>query len=149
MLFSIPALLIALLLEGTVTTIPLVLVVLLCLTIIRRDAIVFPVAFLAGFVLDIMVIRTLGTSSIFFTLMLFMILLYQRKYEINSYPFVFFASLFGSIGYSLFFERGSFLMDALIGSFVALLFFAFLRFFNKDLKSQNANFNYTSRMSKL
>lgn len=146
--FFITALFIALFLEGTVTTLPLVLIVLLCLTIYRRDAIVFPVAFVSGIILDILIVQTIGVSSLFFAVMICMILLYQRKYEINSYPFVFFASLLGSFGYLLLFERGSFLIDGFVGSIIALLFFASFRFFNKDLKSQSSNLKFTSQMSK-
>lgn len=127
--FFIPALLIALLLEGTITTIPLVLIVLLCLTILRRDGIVFPLALLAGILLDVLTIRTLGASSVFFTIMLFMILLYQRKYEINSYPFVAAAAFVGALVYLSLFGRGNLILDSLLGSFIALLFFAGFRFF--------------------
>lgn len=146
--FFIPALIITLLLEGTITTLPLVLVVLLCLTIIRRDAMVFPVAFIAGFVLDVMAIRTLGTSSIFFTVMLFLILLYQRKYEINSYPFVGAAAFLGSLGYLVILGYQSWFIQSVLSGIVALSLFMTLRFFYKGLKSQNSNLKFTSQMSK-
>src|SRR5258706_10781636 len=84
-------------LEGTVTTLPLVLIYLLCLTIWKRDAVVFPIAFVGGLLLDILVVRAIGVSSLFFVIFVFLALLYQRKYEINSYPFVAFASFLGSI----------------------------------------------------
>jgi len=126
--FFFTTLLLALLLEGTVTTLPLVLIVLLCLTIFRRDAIVFPVAFLAGILLDILTVQTIGVSSLFFTVMLFMILLYQRKYEINSYPFVAAAAFLGSFGFLFVFGRGNVFLDTIVNVFAALILFALLRF---------------------
>lgn len=142
--FFLATLFIALLLEGAVTTLPLVLIVLLCLTIYRRDGIVFPIAFAAGLILDIMTIRVLGASSIFFSLILFMILLYQRKYEINSYPFVTVSSFFGALGYLLVFGYANWFMQSVLSSIVAVLLFMPLRFFNKDLTSQNSKLKYTT-----
>ena len=138
--FFIASLIIALILEGTVTTLPLVLIVLLCLTILRRDGIVFPIAFFAGLMLDVMTIRILGASSLFFTIMLFMILLYQRKYEINSYPFVGFAAFLASLGFLLLFERGNFLLDPLVNAFIALLLFAAVRFFTTKSQVQDTKY---------
>jgi rod shape-determining protein MreD len=139
MFFFIAALLLALFLEGTVTTLPLVLIVLLCLTIYRRDAIVFPLAFLAGIVLDILTVQTLGVSGLFFIVMFFMILLYQRKYEINSYPFVAAAAFLGSVGFLLVFGRGTF-FDAVINVFAGLLLFALVRFLAIKYKLQETKY---------
>lgn len=138
--FFTVSLLFALLLEGTVTTFPLVLVVLLCFTAITKNTVAFPVAFIAGMFLDILTIRTIGVSSIFFMVFLFMILLYQRKYEINSYPFVFFASFLGSLGFLLLSGRGNFFLDSLISSFIALLMFASVRFFSTKYEVQNTKY---------
>jgi rod shape-determining protein MreD len=133
--FFTATLLLALLLEGTVTTMPLVLIVLLCLTIFKRDGIVFPVAFFAGIVLDILTVQTLGINGLLFTIMIFMILLYQRKYEINSYPFVATAAFLGSLGFLLAFGRGNF-FDVVVNVFIALTLFALVRFFSIKYKLQ-------------
>ncbi len=140
--FFIAALLLALLFEGTVTTLPLVLIVLLCLTISRRDAIVFPVAFFVGIILDILTVQTIGVSSLFFTVILFMILLYQHKYEINTYPFVAAAAFLGSLGFLLLLGRGNFLLDSIINMFVALLFFASLR--HRERRKERGDLGYKS-----
>src|SRR5579859_116016 len=96
-------LIIATFLEGTVTTLPLVLICLLCLTIFFRNLYLFIAAFFVGILLDAFALRELGETSIFFLLLIFLILLYQRKYEINSYPFVLIASFVGSLLYLLLF----------------------------------------------
>lgn len=131
MVFFIPALLIALLLEGTVTTLPLVLIVLLCWTSIRRDANVFSVAFFAGIMLDIVALHTIGQSSLFFTIMIFLVFLYQRKYEINSYPFVVFATFFGSLVFLFITGQGNWFLQSFISAFFAFIIFGLVRFFAK------------------
>jgi len=121
----------AIFLEGSVTTLPLVLICILCLTIFKRKAIIFPIAFLAGLILDILTVRVLGSASIYYLVFIFLILLYQRKYEINSYPFVAAATFLGSFGFLIIFNRGNLLLDPLFSSLVALVFFAGLRFIDK------------------
>jgi cell shape-determining protein MreD len=127
MFFLLPLLIIAIFLEGTVTTLPLVLVCLLCLTIIRRDWVVFPAAFVAGLLLDTLLVHKVGGASIFFLLYVFLIFLYQRKYEINSYPFVFTASFFGSLLFLLVFGFSNIFSQAVISSLIAVVLFAILR----------------------
>src|SRR5882672_9795610 len=92
---------IALFLEGTVTNLPLVFVTLIVLTIAMRNLFLFVLAFFSGIFLDTFALRPLGETSIFLLLCVFLMLLYQRKYEINSYPFVFLASFVGSLIYLL------------------------------------------------
>lgn len=125
--FLIVSLFIAVLLEGSVTTLPLVLIVLLCLTIVRRDAIVFSLAFIAGIFLDIVTVQTIGRSSLFFTVMVFLILLYQRKYEINSYPFVFFACLVGSFVFLFMMGIGNIIGQAIVSGALAVILFGIVK----------------------
>lgn len=97
MLISLVLLLaVALLLESTVTTLPLVLVLLLCFATIKRDTSIFIIAFCVGIFFDIVTLRPVGVASMFFLTFLFLVFLYQRKYEIESYPFVIMASFVGS-----------------------------------------------------
>jgi cell shape-determining protein MreD len=127
MLFFLLLLIILILIEGTITTLPLVLVCLLCLTIYKREAIVFPIAFLSGLFLDILRVNFAGASSVFFIVFVFLILLYQKKYEINSYPFVAFAGFLGSLGYLGIFGGGNLFIQPLISSGAAVVLFAALR----------------------
>jgi uncharacterized membrane protein YjjP (DUF1212 family) len=71
--------------------------------------------------------------------MFFMILLYQRKYEINSYPFVAAAAFLGSVGFLLVFGRGTF-FDAVINVFAGLLLFALVRFLAIKYKLQETKY---------
>lgn len=123
MLILIPLLIISVFLEGTVTTLPLVLLLLLCLTILKRDVVIFPIAFFAGLILDALLVHHMGGASIFFLLFVLLIFLYQRKYEINSYPFVFVASFLGSWIFLMIFGYGNVLGQSLISSFIAFCLF--------------------------
>ena len=78
----------ALLLETTLFTIPLVLISLLSLTVIYRENFLFLFSFIFGIFLDLILFKTIGSSSLFFTLFLFLVLLYQRKFEIKTASFV-------------------------------------------------------------
>jgi len=114
----------ALILEASLTTIPFVFLCLLCLTVLLRENWLFAFAFFFGILLDLVSFKTLGTSSAFFVIFLFLVLLYQRKFEIATNTFVFFASFLGSLG--LLFLLGynnSIILQSLISSFIGLLLF--------------------------
>ncbi len=123
MFLLIPLLILAILLEGTVTTIPLILVCLLLLTILRRGAFVFLTAFFAGLVWDVLTLHRVGGASIFLLVFVFLILLYQRKYEINSYPFVFASSFLGGLLFLTIFGNSGAISEALVGSMIAGVLF--------------------------
>jgi cell shape-determining protein MreD len=48
----------------------------------------FIVAFLAGLLLDVFLLRPLGESSVYFLIVLFLIFMYEKKYEVNSLLFM-------------------------------------------------------------
>src|SRR6266700_5012533 len=100
-LFLTILLLMLTIIEGTITTLPLVLIFLLLLAIRRRDEVVFVVAFISGLVLDILRLHTVGGTSLFLLCFLFLVLLYERKYEIDSLPFVILAAFVGTVGFGL------------------------------------------------
>ena len=123
-------LIISIFLEGTVTSLPLVFLCLLCLTILLRDSWLFLVAFLAGIFLDTFALRPLGESSIFFLIVVFLILLYQRKYEINTYPFVLIASFVGSLIFLIIFAYNAAVILASVSAIIAILLFMLIRIVN-------------------
>ena len=129
--FLLILLILSVILEGTVTALPLTVVILLCLTIVRRDAMVFLLAFIAGIFLDTLALRPLGGSSIFLITFIFLMLLYQRKYEIYSYQFVLAGSFLGAILFLLIFGYEYPFWLAIGGSFLAAILFGVIRFHAK------------------
>ena len=110
--------------EGAVTSLPLILIFLLCAMIIKKNLALFPIAFFAGILLDILQVRTVGSTSIYFLICLFLVLLYQKKYEINSYPFVAAAGFLGSAGFLLLFGSGNILIQSIFSVCFAVLLYA-------------------------
>ena len=91
--------LLALVIEGVLTSVPLSFIVLLTFFILKREAYIFYMAFLAGIILDMLSIRPIGISSSYFLVVLFAVLLYERKFETQTIIFVALASFFGSLGF--------------------------------------------------
>lgn len=85
-------LIIAVLLEGSVTTIPLTINSIIILYVITRSNFLFGLASILGIFLDLMSVRTVGISSLLFFLLFFLIIIYERKFEIQTTPFIFFSS---------------------------------------------------------
>ena len=120
---SLIVLTILIFLEGAVTTLPLTLIFLLCFTILKRDARVFPVAFFAGILLDLLKVRMVGATSVILIIVVFLVLLYQRKYEIDSYPFVAAAGFLGAIGFIILFGTGNIFMQGLLSSLLGIFLY--------------------------
>ena len=123
-----------------VTTLPLVLIVLLCLYIVFERPMVFALAFFTGLFLDLFLVRFLGQTSLFFVIFLITVLLYEKKFEIKTKPFVFFAGFLGSLLYLLIYSNDYVFGQALVSSVIALLLFQFLiRNLKFEMKSKFEN----------
>lgn len=127
-------LIIATFLEGTMVALPLVLVCLLCFATVQKDASIFLLAFFAGLLLDILTLHPPGLSSLFFILILFLVFLYQRKYEINSYPFIILASFIGSWIFLSIFGYSNVIIRSGISAAFAVCLFGVLQFVTKRKK---------------
>lgn len=90
---------IALILEASLTTIPFVFLVLLVFMVLSKGNWLFAFGFIFGLLLDLVGFRTLGLSSAFFVIYLFLVLLYQSKFEIETYFFVLISAFLGSFIY--------------------------------------------------
>lgn len=121
----------ALLFETTLTTIPLVLVSLICLTVIYRENLLFLFAFFFGFLLDLILFKTIGLSSLFFIIFLFLVLLYQRKFEIKTISFVLISTFLGSFLYLFIFSyHDSIILQSVTSAIIGLIIFIFLKKLN-------------------
>ena len=123
---------ILLLLEAIFTSIPLVLTALLLFYIWKGNASVFMGAFFAGIVLDIFSLRTPGITSLFLLVFLGIVMLYERKFEIQTFPFVLSASFIGSFIYLLAFGYSQILTQGAFAAFVSgMLCMVFAAFFQR------------------
>lgn len=111
------------------TTLPFSAGVLVILYVWHRDSFVFFVAFILGLILDSLFVRDLGRTSFFFLVFLFVLFLYERKFEVNSLLFVFIASFIGGLSYLIFFGYSSIFLQALVSSLFAVVLFFVIRVF--------------------
>jgi cell shape-determining protein MreD len=121
-------LVIALILESTLTTIPFVFLCLLVFMVLTRASWMFIFAFIFGLLLDCVGFKTLGLSSGFFLIVLFLVLLYQSKFEIQTNPFILVASLLGSLGYLILMGYGQNLLpETILSSVLGLALFKIIK----------------------
>lgn len=108
---------------STLTTIPIIVAVILCFTVVSKNLKVFIAAVLGGLLIDVFLLRVLGSTSLFLVIFAFMIFLYQRRFEIHTLPFVFLACFIGSFFYLMVFGYDQVLIQALVNSAIAALLF--------------------------
>jgi len=123
-------------LESSVTTLPLVFLTLLCLAVLTRKEGIFVVAFIAGIALDASSFRVLGQSSLYFILYIFLVFLYERKFEISTKYFIFIASFLGSFGFLIIFSYNNIVLQSLMSSVIGILIFTILSRFHKDIEKK-------------
>ena len=127
-------LLLALIFEVSLTTIPFIFLVLLCLIVIIKQSWLFAAAFVFGLLFDILSFKTIGSSSAFLVLFLFLVLLYQGKFEITTGYFVAIASFFGSFLFLLVSGYTHLiLIQAIFSSMIGLILFKTIQKFSKSL----------------
>lgn len=124
-------LLIMVLIEATFITIPLVLIFLINFLVIEKKSWVFPAAFCFGLMLDILTLRYLGSTSLFFVTFLFIINLYERKFETSNLFFVLFASFVGSFFYLTIFGIRLAFSQSVIASITGFLIFYLMTLISK------------------
>src|SRR5689334_21830140 len=90
-------------LEATIIQLPLTLLLLLVITIFYRSEWSFIFAIAIGIILDSLLFRPIGETSLFFCVFLFLVFLYEQKFELKTPAFGVFMSLFGSLFYFLLF----------------------------------------------
>jgi cell shape-determining protein MreD len=122
--------------EGSLTTMPLTLIFLLCLTVMKRHEWILPLAFMSGIILDIFSFRPIGISSLFFITYIFLLLMYQRKYETATLPFVIIAAMMGSILYLIMNRESSILIQGIISTALAGVCFTLYRNFTHTHSSE-------------
>ncbi|MBI2031981.1 MAG: hypothetical protein HYT08_05200 [Candidatus Levybacteria bacterium] len=134
-IFLIIFIIFLILLEASITTIPLVLLAILLISVISKKSWIFLLAFSAGLMIDLIKLNPIGKTSLFLTIFLFIVLLYDKKFEIRTVPFVFMASFLGSIAYLIFFGYRDILFQAITSSIIGILSFIAVK---KIMKSDSS-----------
>ena len=142
MWFFVILLLISMLLQALVTTLPLVILFFLNAAVVTKETWIFPASFFAGLVLDALLLNPMGTTSLFLAIFLFIVLLYDKKYDIQTFPFVFLASFTGSLIYFVAVSHvPNIFTQAIISAIISTLSFWILVVFNKIGVKERISFN--------
>lgn len=127
LILSIITLFLFTLFETTITTAPLILIILLIMAVVSKKSWIFPIAFAEGLFLDLLSFDTVGKTSVFFAIFLLIVLLYDRKFEIRTLPFVLISSFFGSLFYLIFLNYQSIFVQAVFSSIIAAILFLLVK----------------------
>ncbi len=125
------SLVITVLLEATVTTLPLVLLIILFLSVVNRSNEVFAIAFFAGLFLDLLTLGRFGFSSLYFTVFVFIIYTYQNKFEIETLHFITIFSFLGSLIYLFIQGVGFAILQSVFATIIAASSFIAYKKLNK------------------
>ncbi|MBI2621835.1 MAG: hypothetical protein HYW63_04315 [Candidatus Levybacteria bacterium] len=125
------SLVIAILFETTLTSLPLTLLMLIFAAVALRNNWVFALAFFGGLLLDILKLGTAGVSSLFFVVMVMIIFAYQKKLEIASVNFILIAGLIGSFSYLFLTQTTHLFIQVFLSTVLITLSFFVFKKFNK------------------
>jgi len=114
---------------GGITTLPLSIGLLTVDAVVFRKPWVFSLALGLGLFSDLTTMGILGYSSLLFTLYVFLVFLYERKFETRTVVFVFISTFVGSAIYLTLFAYRIIWSQALINAIIwAFLFKAISKF---------------------
>jgi hypothetical protein len=121
-------LILAFVLEGTITTLPLVLISFLILTIFLRAKFLFWLALVVGILMDVFLLRPFGLTSLLLVIFLLVTFLYEKKFESSTGYFILIFAFLGSMVYLLFLGSQSFFLQSIFAAFLAFLVFKILMY---------------------
>jgi hypothetical protein len=109
-----------------ISTIPFAVGLLVICAVLFKKPWVFFLAFGLGLYLDLITVNVLGTMGLVLTVIVFLVRLYERKFEIKTATFVFIATFLGSVFYLWIFDYPMVFLQALVGTLLTVLVFKLL-----------------------
>ncbi|MBI2034979.1 MAG: hypothetical protein HYT11_04570 [Candidatus Levybacteria bacterium] len=113
-------------LEAFFTTVPLVYIFLLVFFIRTKSVLVFFITFFLGTLLDILALRPYGQTSMIYLVIFFLVLLYERKYELIAAPFVFLSSFFGALFLLMLYGYSNPFIQSVLAAIIGVMFFSMM-----------------------
>lgn len=120
---------------GGITTIPFSVGLLAVSAVVFKKSWVFFWALGLGIFADLILIRPLGYTGLALTIFVFLIRLYERKFETQTAAFVFFSTILGSLAYLMIFGYNNVLLQSFTNALIAILLFKILHFGKLRTKS--------------
>ena len=94
---DIALILFAFFIQAVFSSLPFGLIVLFVLLVIKKDPYIFVAAFIFGILLDIFLLRIIGSTAVFYMAFLFFVNLYEKKIESENVFFVVVFTFLGSL----------------------------------------------------
>lgn len=116
-----------------VTTIPFSIGLMTIFAVLLKRSWLFFLALGLGLFLDLIALRTLGYASLALTIFVFILFLYERKFETRTAAFVFISSFFGSTFYLMIFGYNNIFLQSLASSLLAVLAFKIIQNSTKSI----------------
>lgn len=143
MFFLIILFAISIILESSVTTVPLVLILLINFAVATKKSSSFFIAFFCGLILDSLTGNHLGASSAFYLIVLAIVFLYERKFDIQTFPFIFISSFLAGFSYLVFFSSRFIIWQSFVGAGIGvLLFFLIIAADRFNIRSKSISLEY-------
>lgn len=120
----------SLIFEGTFVSVPFFVVSVVLTAVIFRSQRMIVTVFLLSILYDVITLSQIGQTSMFSLLLIVLILLYERKFETKTLPFVFFMSLIASSLYLLLFGSYAFFIQLAISVLYGTVAFFILERFH-------------------
>lgn len=122
----------SLLLQSVFLSVPIIVPVALTSFVVYKNPQIFPIAFIAGIILDLLLLNPLGMTSLFLSALLFSASLYSRKFEIDTIHFVGLFSFVGSIVYLLLTNSSTVFLKGLACAVLGIIVYLVLSHLNKS-----------------
>lgn len=132
---------ISILLESTLITLPLTLLIIIFASVVIKKNDIFILAFFSGLFLDILRLGTVGLSSAYFVVIVMVIFAYHKKLEITSLHFVLLITLFGVLGYLLLVGVNHIIFQSLVSTMLITISFFVSKKTNKKARSAIRSIN--------
>lgn len=125
-----------------ITTIPFFLGLLVVCTVVFKKSWVFFLALGLGLFLDLITIRALGYTALVLVIFVFLIRLYERKFETRTAAFVFISTFLGSLAYLRIFDYQQILLQSLLSSLFAVLLFKIFGRLSKRIMNYGVDLSF-------
>jgi cell shape-determining protein MreD len=106
-------------------SLPLTLLLLIVLSLVVSPRLLFLLAFVFGILLDTLLIREIGQTSLFFVVVCWFLFMNERTFVRVTYPFVLFISISSVFFYLVVYGSQNALLTIILSVIIVLLLFMF------------------------
>lgn len=121
-------------LESSIESVPLTLAWLTSIAVVYHTRFTYILAVICGCIMDSLSFHPVGGRSIYFLFVTWVVFLYERKFNIQTIPFVFIVTTISTLFYTWIFGYHFIIALSLVNGIAATLFFFLHNIFRGDRK---------------